>query len=338
MSSGYRNIFIAAFGVVLLGAALPPDEREQAKQVPPRQPQQTVSGSPPEKQLPNQHTNEPPGYQSPCHAGVDDRNSDLCAQWKAADAADRSAYWTLVSTIIGCLTFAAASVAAYYAREAARHTKAGAEQAERGADAAVSAIEKAAEANVIALDSQRPWITISDVSQTTPIFENTDQSIYTYRFIEINNVGEQPAVKIVGHAWLIDSAEDQPQSLFRKFDEVFGAAASDSSQHLQAYLMRGEPHRLRMRCELPVTDTPASNASGNCIVHPQIGICVTYSMINNKRAFQTTLVQFAGEPMPGATEFTIELDIANKVLNPVPNIASIVNMNASLLREKEDAT
>lgn len=61
-----------------------------------------------------------------CQQGEDKRSSDLCAQWKAADAAAESAeatwlqFWT--GTFIGLLTFLAAGAAAVYARAAALHT------------------------------------------------------------------------------------------------------------------------------------------------------------------------------------------------------------------------
>lgn len=61
-----------------------------------------------------------------CEEGHDDRKSDLCAQWKAADAAAESANVARVQlwlgTIIGALTLFAAAAAAVYAGRAAKHT------------------------------------------------------------------------------------------------------------------------------------------------------------------------------------------------------------------------
>ena len=78
----------------------------------------------------------PPPQPSPdiedpgCERGQDDRGSDLCAQWKAADAARSSAnaaWWLgIVGLMIGGLTLWAASRAAHWAKEAARHTEDGA--------------------------------------------------------------------------------------------------------------------------------------------------------------------------------------------------------------------
>lgn len=76
----------------------------------------------------------------PCAAGRDARGSDLCAQWKAADAAasaarsaERSYRLDVAEVLAGFATLAAAVAAAYYARLAARENK-------RSADAAVEAL------------------------------------------------------------------------------------------------------------------------------------------------------------------------------------------------------
>ena len=76
---------------------------------------------------------------APCAPGADNRASDLCAQWKAADAARLSAIWTrlagllaILGLAIGSGTLLAAIAAARYAREAAR-------QAKRAADVADTA-------------------------------------------------------------------------------------------------------------------------------------------------------------------------------------------------------
>lgn len=73
-------------------------------------------------------------YNPPCFPGQDDRMSDLCAQWKAADAATSAARATwlfgFLGSGIGLLTFFAALYAALYAKEAASETRRGAEASE----------------------------------------------------------------------------------------------------------------------------------------------------------------------------------------------------------------
>lgn len=81
----------------------------------------------------------------PCAKGSDDRTSDLCAQWKAADSADMAATWTKwtglftgLSALLGVLTLCAAVAAAMFAKEAAVETR-------RNADAADAAVKIASE-------------------------------------------------------------------------------------------------------------------------------------------------------------------------------------------------
>jgi hypothetical protein len=71
-------------------------------------------------------TSEPHQVDSGCPNKIEDRSSDLCAQWKAADAAQDSAIWTERSFYLGAgvalvsfLTFIAAVAAALFARNAA---------------------------------------------------------------------------------------------------------------------------------------------------------------------------------------------------------------------------
>lgn len=90
-------------------------------------------------------TDEAQGYNPPCHEGQEDRQSDLCAQWKAADSAASAAHagWVFgtIGTAIGLLTLIAAGAAAKFARDAAIQTK-------RGADAADASVQ-----------SNRAWMT-----------------------------------------------------------------------------------------------------------------------------------------------------------------------------------
>lgn len=88
-----------------------------------------------------------------CRKGQDNRTSDLCAQWKAADAAYDSAVWTartyqlgIAGFLVGIFTLFAASMAAKYARDAAIHTKRSADSADRMVEEATRATEATREA------------------------------------------------------------------------------------------------------------------------------------------------------------------------------------------------
>ncbi|MET0360737.1 MAG: hypothetical protein ABW048_03190, partial [Sphingobium sp.] len=95
-----------------------------------------------------------------CRPGSDDRRSDLCAQWKAADAAERSADWTrntfwlgLAGTAIGGLTLAAAAFAAWWAKRAA----------EEAAKSAIAAHAQVEQAERLLNEQLRPWIFVKSI-------------------------------------------------------------------------------------------------------------------------------------------------------------------------------
>jgi hypothetical protein len=62
-----------------------------------------------------------------CDPGSEKRDSDLCAQWKAADAAKKAADWSvylgLAASFVAILTLAAAVMAARYAKDATLETR-----------------------------------------------------------------------------------------------------------------------------------------------------------------------------------------------------------------------
>jgi hypothetical protein len=120
----------------------------------------------------------------PCAPGRDNRASDLCAQWKAADAAAEAAKWsgltgifTGVALLIGFGTLAAAVAAAIYARDAARHGSTAAEAATKSHEAF--------------LDAEDAWLTLGFgdvmiISGTAPTYF----SVAT----KVTNSGRAPAI------------------------------------------------------------------------------------------------------------------------------------------------
>ncbi len=98
------------------------------------------------------YLNETPRIDRPCAQGEDDRYSDLCAQWKAADAAKESANWTrrafwlgVLGVIVGGLTLGAAAAAALYAKAAADAGRRAADSADKMVGEAVRTTEAALE-------------------------------------------------------------------------------------------------------------------------------------------------------------------------------------------------
>lgn len=102
MSRGYRSIIVAAVGwLILVGAAQRPQSENQANQAA-------------AAESLNQATNtiaaairsaiRAPDKDMGCIQGHDERSSDLCAQWKAADSARDAAqyaFWGLIVGVVG---------------------------------------------------------------------------------------------------------------------------------------------------------------------------------------------------------------------------------------------
>ena len=129
MLRGYRIAFCATLGLILI-AASPPKDASSEKQ---DNTQQSIANALNGINASLQKMDEPSQHDKPCAQGEDDRSSDLCAQWKAADASNSSAIWTertfwlvLAGTLIGLLTLGAAIAAAFFAKKAADHTETGA--------------------------------------------------------------------------------------------------------------------------------------------------------------------------------------------------------------------
>jgi hypothetical protein len=128
-----------------------------------------------------------PTVNADCANGNGDRRSEICAQWKAADAAQESAVWAgrtfwlgIFGVLGGFLTLGAATAAAWYAKRAAEYTRAGALEAKRAADAAEIDL--------------RPWISVS----VHPNFAVTSSSgsLTISLIITMKNVGRTPAQNV----------------------------------------------------------------------------------------------------------------------------------------------
>jgi len=170
-------------------AVSPPESGGQAEQAKPQQNQQTTTGSTPIGQPQVESADKTDNTNQPCKAGQDNRNSDLCAQWKAADAAKESADWArqsywliLAGTVIGFMTFCAAIAAAIYAGQAAVHTR-------RSADIAEKAL----------LDIERPHIFVEKIKALRNINESwLDIPEGKFPFFEVTydtlNYGRTPAI------------------------------------------------------------------------------------------------------------------------------------------------
>jgi hypothetical protein len=107
MPRGYRCIIVALVGLTLIGAGEPPKEGSATKQEPTQSEllnaASSISAAISNIQIP---VEKDPG----CGDRKDRRESDLCAQWKAADAASDAAqyaYWTMLLGFAGTLLLVA---------------------------------------------------------------------------------------------------------------------------------------------------------------------------------------------------------------------------------------
>ena len=224
MLRGYRCIIFAIVGWLVLAAAEAPPkvkgEQQRSTSKEKIQPAlDSIAASLKDAQKPGK-------LDQPCAPGSEDRNSDLCAQWKAADAAQSSslATWIFGSLggVIGSLTLAAAWSAAKWAKSAAVETKRSANISEEG-------LAEAKEANWY---SRRPWITYDTIEHAfvngdAP--ESPEGKIHGYDGLEfaitIKNFGNSPAISLSkGASAVFMEHGGQPAAIrFNRLDE--GASA-----------------------------------------------------------------------------------------------------------------
>ncbi|CDO35831.1 hypothetical protein [Novosphingobium sp. KN65.2] len=104
MSRVYRLFFCALAGLILVGADHPnlASERKQAEaQAEIADRLESIAAT---YRQEAERSHSPDRQTEPCEPGDDRRYSDLCAQWKAADAASVSATWAWVSGVVGTLS------------------------------------------------------------------------------------------------------------------------------------------------------------------------------------------------------------------------------------------
>ncbi len=202
----YRSVITAAVGLALVGAGKPPTKAVETKS---DQATNTVNkdktvGA--DLTVPEQPTSPRPD--EGCERGKDDRKSDLCAQWKAADAAADAAqaawlqFWAgIVGLALGAITMFAAIAAALYARRAAVATEQTvniAQEAAKGADSALSIANRNADAAVRLADqseasSKRQLRAYLSVKSFVLDATEWDDDEFVFN-MEITNNGTTPAI------------------------------------------------------------------------------------------------------------------------------------------------
>lgn len=132
----------------------------------------------------------------PCDPAADMRTSDLCAQWKAADAARDGANWTLWAFIIGTIINLGTLVfVGLTFRETRKSTKAATQSADASEISAKAAVDAAVGAGEL-LKADRAWMTT--VTPEVSCFVAGDGAKVLGAEIKINlkwtNTGRSPAL------------------------------------------------------------------------------------------------------------------------------------------------
>lgn len=251
---------ISLFAVILLCAGASPTP-ERAEIVAPASPPALIA------------------IEQPCEPGEDVRTSDLCAQWKAADAARASAVWTermfwlsLVGLLVGAGTLFAAVMAARYAKHAAR-------EARRTADTAHNAL----------VYSERAWITVDLFADGDFTFHPTGSASLPV-WLEVKNIGRTPALNVHTDMTMITTMEDHP-NVVKEFADAHRVKDTKNSRSLlpgDAYPRKWVPH------------LDSWKGSSYAII---VG-CVTYETLPDDALHQTTFTYYVGRGEVGRLDGT----------------------------------
>ncbi len=178
MLSGYRGI-ICALGLALAS----PSYGQNGK---PDQPPPLGNSNPQLERIASAVEKQPVATAPDrgCQPGHDDRRSDLCAQWKAANAAADGAIWTKWGVWIGIIGSSLLLWQIMLTRKAVEDTS--------------EATEAMREANNIVREGRRPYIVfqdfeVADIVRDIGTMKNLAGVEFTFNFI---NAGESPAINI----------------------------------------------------------------------------------------------------------------------------------------------
>lgn len=183
-------------------------------------------------------TAQPQGYYSPCDRKTEDRNSDLCAQWRAVD-------WSRRSYIVGWLGVAGLVITLLFNLEAwnrARKAQRDTETAMSHAEASAAAATKLADtAETTARAELRPYLDFDGVRiERWPKMDPQDSGDIAVRAsVRIKNYGKTPAenLEVVTNNFI--SIKDGDPSPFTTEDKIdFGSIApGDHATHYAHWSM-----------------------------------------------------------------------------------------------------
>jgi hypothetical protein len=165
-----------------------------------------------------------PRYKTPCQQSQGHDESDLCAQWRAANAAKQAAKWALFQFLLSIFGVIGLVITLWYNKRAIEIALEGGEDteralviAERNAEAATTAAEAGKRSVAVAAETLehsrevsdlelRPWITIT-VRLASPIFID-EQAMKFSVLITLQNVGKSVAQQV----WVTPEAVSSPSA------------------------------------------------------------------------------------------------------------------------------
>lgn len=249
---------------------------------------------------------------APCAPDEDNRRSDLCAQWKAADAASVSALWTKWSVLLdgiglaaGLITVVAAGFAAWYARKAAIYAGRSAEEAGR-------AVQSAVEANSITRLQARAWVAIDCHIQVSTHSQQKNNPINWDLICTMRNVGDTPALNITmaTRVGFLGAHHPHPYEWVNNLTEECRSTPPYAAKVLFPDCSTQESRNLSLKADELAAESKYSN-----YLHPFVYGCINYNITGGgSQICQTSfafLVLRSSNTHSGAID-TREVDWAQK--------------------------
>jgi hypothetical protein len=202
----FYSIGLVATAWLLLGAA-PNAAHGQAAEVPTALIYQIANPTEPIVSS-LQQVNETKHPNIDCSESGKDRSSELCAQWKAANAATWSVWIALGGLLLGIFTTLAAIGAAIFARRAAISTR----------DAAKVAQDTLEESRKQHAAQNRAWVGFSTLNPTLALDStvvDVGRGDFLLVYATFKNTGATPALKCCGYAEHFVEGESDPE-----FDDI----------------------------------------------------------------------------------------------------------------------
>lgn len=158
MHGSYRRVVFATFGWLALVGAQGPQPKAQAEKSKAGGEVARARPAVPSPSVQPVETLQRPILERPCDYGEEKRESDLCAQWKAADSAAQAAKWAKWSFFLGALGTLGLFWTLFYTRQAVRL----ATDTAREAGEAIAIAGRNADAAMDAVNIAREGLTLSE--------------------------------------------------------------------------------------------------------------------------------------------------------------------------------